>query len=448
MSRFATLTVTRPKVGGITLETTVAVANADKTSAPLVGGGSEHRGAVERDHDGEHARALRIANGEWGGRQARRAGRTGRGGSDALQVASCGGEPAPGRSRNRIITPPPVGVLRSYGRGAAFSRFRSSNRSVIDYSMVSSTMMAAPIELTTAEIRRVATSIKTTFARHHVEIESGSELAYMLDELEWAAQFRGLFTDAVVADRGRALGAFLLADQLTHIERWVSAAGEMGRAGRAKLQHLRKNSVNSLQVASGPGLETLFELETAWRLRRPFWSVSLEEPDIVLEHRKIGRVGIACKRPRGRRGVKRSIRAAARQIDETKLPGYIVLSVEGFVTSYLDRVDTQEDLGRHAQEAVNRILEQNPLSIAQALECANVGGVILCGRFVGMVQEPSAWCWAFRTGGVGNHTISGAFAGLQMIKNVLQGELAESCTENAQPSGTADGLRPPRIANS
>ncbi len=283
-------------------------------------------------------------------------------------------------------------------------------------------MMAAPIELTTSAIQRVAASIERTFANHRVPIEPGSDLDHMLGELRWAGQFAGLFTDAVVADKERALGAFLLAEQMTHIERAVSAAGEIGEGARAKLQHLRKNPLNSLKVASGHGLETLFELETAGRLVRPFWTVSFGEPDIVLESPQTGRIGIACKRPRKRRAVDATIRRAAGQIDRSELPGYIVLGVEGYVTPYLGRIDTQEDLGQQAQGILNKMLVQDAPSIARALQGVNVGGVLLCGRFLGMARKPSAWCWAFRTGSVGNHGLPGAWEGQQLIDKVLLGD--------------------------
>ena len=284
--------------------------------------------------------------------------------------------------------------------------------------------MAAPIELTTTGIRRVATSIETTFAECGVRIEPGSDLAHMLGELRWAGQFAGLFTDAVVADKERTLGAVLLAEQMTHIERAVSAAGEIGGQSRAKLQHLRRNPLNLLRVVSGHGLETFFELETAQRLLRPFWNVSFEEPDIVLESPQMERIGITCKRPRKRRAVSKNIRKAAGQIDRSGLPGYIVLSVEGCVRPYLRSIDTQEDLGHQAQQVLQDMLMQDAPSIARELQSANVGGVLFCGRFLGMARKPSALCWTFRTAIVGNHVLPGAWDVLRMINKVLLGDLA------------------------
>jgi hypothetical protein len=279
--------------------------------------------------------------------------------------------------------------------------------------------MVAPVELTTHEFRRTADSIAAQFDAQHLRIEPGSHLDFMLGELRWVGKFKDLFTDAAAVDRPRTINALLLQEQLSHLESALVRLRAVPNL-RMKLQHLRKNPLNTLVLRSGNGLETLFELEVASRLVRPSWDVSFEEPDILWKLESGGQLGIACKRPQKRKNLASNLLGGSDQIKRSGVPGYVLLSVDGFIDAFFGRVESQDELGRRAKKRVEELLNEITPAIKNAFD-RGIGGVLICGRFLGIATTPSSYCWTFPTAMTGNLEFEGASQGLECINEVLTG---------------------------
>ena len=213
-------------------------------------------------------------------------------------------------------------------------------------------------------------------------------------------QFESVFGDAAAADQQRTIHALLVYDQVVCIAHAVAGAPEI-RNARPKLQHLRRNKLNTMGGQTGQGLAILFELELASRMLRSLWEVQFAEPDIVLTIPDVGSAAIACKRPRAPHAIGRNIREAGQQIARSGLEGVVVMTVDGFAPTFVKGARTAEDLAKAGNVWLDKLVEDWAGTIADAFD-NSVSGVIFIHRFAGMVKQPSSFRWTLCTKRVPN----------------------------------------------
>jgi hypothetical protein len=283
-------------------------------------------------------------------------------------------------------------------------------------------MAGAPVELLPRDCIRKADSIESIFASFNLPIEPQSGLALMLSEIRWLGGFDSIFGAAVQADKDRALKALLFFSQIDHIENALRRATEIPGI-RDRLKHLRRNPLNFFEDKTGQALEIGFEIEVAHRLLFPYWMVCFAEPDIVLEAPVLGRIGIACKRPRGIQSVGASIEDAARQIEVSGFPGYIFVSVDGFAETWFRSARTQEHLQQLAIGRIQAISSRSVQAVSRSFD-RGVWGIIYCGWFYAMVAKPSSHCWKLGIARIPNLGVPHAGTMIDLIIDAFRGALS------------------------
>jgi len=146
--------------------------------------------------------------------------------------------------------------------------------------------------------------------------------------------------------------------------------------------HLKRSlagaALRSDENLPSPARDVQFELILAALFRRAGFSVSLDEPDvIVLDESR--RFGVAAKRPRSHAKLEKNIRDARRQVQQSGLPGMIAVDVSCILNPEDTAIETANFTAANAAvvDAVSSYLRENSYRISRWIASDRVFGVVL-----------------------------------------------------------------------
>jgi hypothetical protein len=280
--------------------------------------------------------------------------------------------------------------------------------------------------LASAECAATARSLRESCAHFDLRLVSGCDLDVMIRDLEWAGSFEGrVLSEAGAAshDRDRAFRAFLAHEQASRI----AAALQQCQSVAGSPQKVRsvKKRLDRLRTQCAPAQDTLLELEIAGRLVGSWWDVSFDEPDVVLRSEGADPVAIACKRPQNRDRLRERIPEAVRQIENSGIPGIVVLGVEPIVHASRDpkrpahfEADTPEEHWREADRLVDGLFESVAKDAAEAMT-PMVCGLLMCATVTGASRNPLAFVFRWSVRRVPNLAHPSGPAVTEMVRALL-----------------------------
>jgi hypothetical protein len=262
--------------------------------------------------------------------------------------------------------------------------------------------------LAAADFRLTAVALQTVLADLSISLRPASDLAEMIDDLEWVASLQGedvLFA-AMQENPKRAARCLPRHEQARRMAAGLKWA-KTQPAIYEKVRLLRK-ALDRLKTSKGPTLDFLFEVDIAYRASRAGLGVALSEPDVVLSGVLSGPVGLACKRPEGLQSLANAYRIARHQIATHAFPGIVVLGMENIIfdasnegkpwKSAFYTVEAARDMRTIAAPYYRDAIQMLRKPISETPE-ANVAGIVLCACVTAMItKRPSAygfaWVWA------------------------------------------------------
>jgi hypothetical protein len=278
--------------------------------------------------------------------------------------------------------------------------------------------------LTSETCLGIATQIQTALARYDVPMNPSSDIAMFIREMRWLAEHLDKPKALLKAtDQKRFVDGLLIVDQAENIAATFARLAETETV-KPKLD-LLKNRLNRLNKQGDPkARDIFFELEVAGRVAQyPQWHVSFREPDIIIGWPD-GCIGLACKRVRSDKQLSKRIREAADQGARSGFPFFVILEVENLISAgrFLFMRSAHE-----LESYANQRLSQLVLDCSRAAQRAfdkGAGGLILCGRFVGMIgSEPGtveAIRWCLRHQSIPNHEFPGAGTCLDTLVDLME----------------------------
>jgi hypothetical protein len=270
-------------------------------------------------------------------------------------------------------------------------------------------------KLTSAKCRTLASILKKSLADLGITVPPGSDLAKMQDAIDWLASFPltgDLLAKAQRKDGRRAVDAALWYEQAQRITIAIGWACRI-EGGAALVSRLRKR-FNRLQSQDAPALDFFFELDIAHRIAQRGLSVSLQEPDILVQVDDL-QIAVACKRPRSLKGMAARIKEGADQVVKRGLRGFVVVSLEPCfhrphgpqrgVVGY--DVKDLDELIKVAEPMVENAIRVTSPILAGIFE-KGLWGVLFCGLITAYARRPPALIYHWARRSISNPRFPGA----------------------------------------
>lgn len=248
-------------------------------------------------------------------------------------------------------------------------------------------------QLKASDCAHWAIVLKEGFREFGVTVHPTSDIGLMIAALEWLGAFPLDVPQpdtAWAANPTRTRNAFPLYEQAIRIAEAVSfARGILG--ARERVDKLRKR-LNRLTTQDEQAQDFLFELEIGARFTRLGFTITFDEPDIVLHSSEGHRLGLACKRPRNARRLRERLGEAAIQITAGADQGVIVIGAEPLfhrsndaqrpTITYLGDPDM---VRLEAYRILDDAIESAQVEIVAALD-KGVAGILFCGVATGWAR--------------------------------------------------------------
>jgi hypothetical protein len=266
---------------------------------------------------------------------------------------------------------------------------------VMESSCLGATKKARAYNRVTAEeCRQLAQLLRESLTTFEFAPNPTSDLARMMKALEWLGSFPSdaYQPDAAFAvNRARSMETFRLLEQAkrtTEALRWARTI-----PGSQQAVFKLDSRLNRLIDQDASALDFFFELDIAFRLAMRGLLVSFDEPDLVLTT-GTERVGLACKRPRNLRQMRKSIRVAKKQVLRQPFPGFILINVEAMLHKSGDpqkptvtyHVPTPEQLGEIVNPMIDEWVGRARPEIQEAF-ADGIWGVLFCGIVTGIADR-------------------------------------------------------------
>lgn len=287
------------------------------------------------------------------------------------------------------------------------------------------TNSSEPKTLTEETCLHIAQSIEEGFERCDVEIRPHSDIAMLIKDTLWLANQLDASPEQLARHELDRWGhAFLRVQQARNISRVFERLVNT-YIPRQTLHILQKRLDCISEKGDSHAPDIFFELEVAGRIARqyPGWNIVFEEPDIIMKY-PAGRAALSCKRPKSERKLSERVIEAAKQGARAKVPFFVIVDVQEILECSLGgkilHVSTQEDLSSECSNFLDALIVSHSKSIATALG-KGAGGVILCVRFVGLVDKPNlSLCWCLRHKSCPNLGIPGAGSAMGLLVEVME----------------------------
>ena len=251
-------------------------------------------------------------------------------------------------------------------------------------------------QITAGRCAEQAIELRAGLAHFGVSVNPTSDVGRMLAALEWMGSFSpdSPQPDAAwAADRERAKRSFPLYEQAIRIGNALTVTRDIH--GADKLAAKLRKRIDRLVSQDEQAQDFLFELELGARCVSHGFTISFEEPDILIHTTDGPRFGIACKRPRNAARMRERIRDAIDQMASmpSEQAGIIAVGMEPLFHHSGDpsrpTVLYQGDsamLKNEAHRIVHAAVVASQREIRSAFE-AGVAGFLFCGVITGWAKN-------------------------------------------------------------
>gem|GEM_PF-5667399 len=254
------------------------------------------------------------------------------------------------------------------------------------------------IHLTAEYSATYASFIRDYSSQHSIVVPASSDLARILEALDWFGSFPpDSFQPetAFEADKSKALRLFLYLDQGVRIA--IALKWSLTLPGSDLIAKRLTSPLDRLATQDETAQDLFFELDIAQKLLSRGAKVRIGEPDILLTFGDT-EVGIACKRPRGLKGIGKRIHQGVSQLRKNGVAGFVVVGLESIfhrpptpgIRPILYESDDQESFRVHLTRIADQAFMRSKAAVAYAFS-QDVLGVLFCGMATALSKQPSAY---------------------------------------------------------